>query len=359
MIPYLSICVVPLLAVLLYITKLFDRLRKKRGYRFLTVGSAILLISVLLEISISITELQPSKLLDILHHLVQALFNIGWYVSGIALFMLNRNLVKRGRIVLLCILPVILIISFIPSYITMFICGFAAIFVAFQISKWLPEANSGFRLLLILFAISELYGGIEHLLPKSMSLHYADLVHDSFFILGCSMVLVLVTTRISDVLENSYKSSITDGLTGLFNRKYFMSAVQKYVERASDVAIIFFDLDNFKMVNDTQGHKAGDDALKIVASILKEEIEGRGIAGRFGGEEMVVLVTSNEAVLLIEEFSERVRKRIEKECVTTASIGFAQYSKGLSAEELLKRADEAMYHSKTSGKNKVTGFMLA
>ncbi|MDQ0896222.1 MULTISPECIES: GGDEF domain-containing protein [unclassified Paenibacillus] len=359
MIPYLSLGAVPLLAVLLYITRLFYRLRKKRGYRFLTVGSAILLLSALLEITISTTALQQPMLPVFLHHLVQALFNIGWYVSGIALFMLNRNLAKRGRIVLLCVLPVILIISFMPAYISMFICGLAAIFVAVQISKWLPEANSGFRWLLILFALSELYGGIEQLLPKSLNLHYAVLVHDSFFIVGCSMVLVLVTTRISDVLENSYKSSITDGLTGLFNRKYFMSAVQKYVERASDVAIIFFDLDNFKKVNDTQGHKAGDDALKIVASILKEEIEGRGIAGRFGGEEMVVLVTSNETVLLIEEFSERVRKRIEKECVTTASIGFARYSKGLPADELLKRADEAMYFSKSNGKNRVTGFMVA
>ncbi|CAG7651287.1 GGDEF domain-containing protein [Paenibacillus allorhizosphaerae] len=358
MIHYLSVCVIPLLVVLLYITQLFDRLRKKRGYRFLTVGSAILLLSALLEILVSMPILQSPMLVDNLHHLVQALYYIGWYVSGIALFMLHRNLAKRGRIVLLCVLPVLLIISFLPAYISMFICAVTAIFVAIQIKKWLPGVASGFRWLLIFFAISELYGGTERLLLNNLNFHYAELVHDIFFIVGCSLVLVLVTTRISDVLENSYKSSITDGLTGLFNRKYFVSAVQKYVERAADVAVIFFDLDNFKKLNDTQGHKAGDDALKLVASILKEEIEGRGIAGRYGGEEMVVLMTSFETIMLIEDFSENVRKRIEKECVVTASIGFAQYAKGLSAEELLKRADEAMYHSKTNGKNRVTGYRL-
>ncbi|UJF31537.1 GGDEF domain-containing protein [Paenibacillus hexagrammi] len=155
-------------------------------------------------------------------------------------------------------------------------------------------------------------------------------------------------------MQAIYNSSITDGLTRLYNRKYFYNRVTQHVQRHLPISVLFSDIDNFKKLNDTQGHQKGDEVLKQVAQILKDEVEEYGIAGRYGGEEMVVMVT--DPGIKMDAFAERVRKRIESETIVTASIGYSKYKKGLSAEELIKQADEAMYKAKTTGKNKVVKY---
>jgi len=168
------------------------------------------------------------------------------------------------------------------------------------------------------------------------------------------LLFILLFERIVELMQAIYNSSITDGLTRLYNRKFFYNRVTQYVQRHLPIAILFSDIDNFKKLNDTKGHQMGDDVLKQVAQILKDEAEECGIAGRYGGEEMVVMVT--DPGVKMEEFAERVRKRIESETIVTASIGFSKYKNGLSAEELIKQADEAMYKAKTTGKNKVVKY---
>ncbi len=168
------------------------------------------------------------------------------------------------------------------------------------------------------------------------------------------LLFMLLFERVVELMQAIYNSSITDGLTRLYNRKFFYNRVAQYVGRHLPVYILFSDIDNFKKLNDTQGHQMGDDVLKQVALIMKEEAEECGIAGRYGGEEMVVMVT--DPSVKMDAFAERVRSRIEKETIVTASIGYSKYKNGLSAEELIKQADEAMYRAKTSGKNKVVKY---
>ncbi|SDO29722.1 diguanylate cyclase (GGDEF) domain-containing protein [Paenibacillus sp. yr247] len=168
------------------------------------------------------------------------------------------------------------------------------------------------------------------------------------------LLFMLLFDRVVELMQAIYNSSITDGLTRLYNRKFFYNRVTQHVQRHLPVYILFSDIDNFKKLNDTKGHQMGDDVLKQVAQIMKEEAEECGIAGRYGGEEMVVMVT--DPSVKMDAFAERVRSRIEKETIVTASIGYSKYKNGISAEELIKQADEAMYKAKTSGKNKVVKY---
>jgi diguanylate cyclase (GGDEF)-like protein len=152
-------------------------------------------------------------------------------------------------------------------------------------------------------------------------------------------------------MQAIYNSSIRDGLTQLYNRKYFYNRVGQHIAARIAISVIFSDIDNFKKLNDTKGHHMGDQVLKQVAGILKEEADQIGICGRYGGEEMVVLVTDTETDPA--ELAERIRARIEAETIVTVSMGFSRYRKNVTADELIKQADEAMYKAKTSGKNKV------
>lgn len=133
-----------------------------------------------------------------------------------------------------------------------------------------------------------------------------------------------------------------------------MSRLQQYLAYGVRVSIIFTDIDNFKKLNDTQGHDKGDEAIKAVSNILREETEEVGICGRLGGEEMVVLVTDPEAD--VPELAEAIRSRIESEAGVTVSVGVSRYRKGVTAEALVKQADEAMYQAKTAGKNRVVKY---
>ncbi|KRE70169.1 diguanylate cyclase [Paenibacillus sp. Soil750] len=168
------------------------------------------------------------------------------------------------------------------------------------------------------------------------------------------LLFMILFERVVELMQAIYNSSITDGLTRLYNRKFFYNRVTQHVQRHLPVYILFSDIDNFKKLNDTQGHQMGDNVLKQVAQIMKDEAEECGIAGRYGGEEMVILVS--DPSVKMDAFAERIRSRIEKETIVTASIGYSKYKNGLSAEDLIKQADEAMYRAKTTGKNKVVKF---
>lgn len=173
-------------------------------------------------------------------------------------------------------------------------------------------------------------------------------------ILYYTILFFILFDRIVELLQSIYRSSITDGLTSLFNRRYFYKALNRYVSEGLRVSVIFCDIDNFKKLNDTQGHDRADEVLKKVASIMTEETEGIGIAGRYGGEELVALVVDRRAK--IDQVAEAIRSRVEEETIVTVSVGYSVLRKGMSAEQLIKQADEAMYHSKTTGKNKVTSY---
>ncbi|SDC24594.1 diguanylate cyclase (GGDEF) domain-containing protein [Paenibacillus sp. UNCCL117] len=168
------------------------------------------------------------------------------------------------------------------------------------------------------------------------------------------ILFLFIFERIIEIMQAIYTSSITDGLTKLYNRKYFHNRLTAAVQQRLPVAVIFSDIDNFKKLNDTKGHHMGDQVLKQVAQIVKEEAEEAGICGRYGGEEMVVMVT--DASVPADELAERIRARVEAETIVTVSMGHSKLKKGIGPDELVKQADEAMYKAKSSGKNKVVGF---
>ncbi|MBB3110011.1 diguanylate cyclase (GGDEF)-like protein [Paenibacillus phyllosphaerae] len=167
-----------------------------------------------------------------------------------------------------------------------------------------------------------------------------------------TLLFLLLFEWVVERLMTTFHSSITDGLTSLYNRRHFNKKAEQALREIGRIGIIFCDIDNFKRLNDTHGHHKADGVLKQVAEILKEETSGIGIAGRYGGEELLALVVGEETKP--ETVAEAIRARIEKETIVTVSIGVCSGLQDTSVEEIVKRADEAMYQSKTTGKNKVT-----
>jgi len=164
------------------------------------------------------------------------------------------------------------------------------------------------------------------------------------------------------------KMAITDGLTMLFNRRYFQESLAKEFKRLDRhralpmLALAMIDLDNFKDLNDNYGHQAGDQVLRMLGKILKATVRMTDIVARYGGEEFVVIMpeTDREGMLVL---AERIRSTIEEtetefndmRLRTTVSIGLSAYPSDdiKSEEDLIKAADDALYRAKASGKNTI------
>lgn len=164
--------------------------------------------------------------------------------------------------------------------------------------------------------------------------------------------------------------AITDGLTGLYNHRYFYQSIEGEWQRAQrykkNFAMILLDIDFFKKFNDTYGHKAGDAALASLAKALKASTRNVDVVARYGGEEFAVLLpeTSGEQAMII---AERIRRNIKahpfeidprKPLVSiTVSVGVASYPQDAETfDELIEAADQALYKAKNSGKDKVCPF---
>ncbi len=166
-------------------------------------------------------------------------------------------------------------------------------------------------------------------------------------------------------LEETKKQSHSDGLTGLFNRRYFDDALQGEMNRVQRYngffSVFFIDLDNFKKLNDTYGHQAGDLTLKVVADILQNMKRTEDTACRYGGEELVLILPETEKMNALV-IAERIRKKVEETGLefegekfnVTLSGGIASYpADGKEAHELVHAADVALYQAKESGRNRI------
>ena len=149
-----------------------------------------------------------------------------------------------------------------------------------------------------------------------------------------------------------------DSLTGLANRDYVMKTLESEIARGATMAILFIDLDGFKQINDTLGHRSGDAALIAVAERLQRTVHPRALAGRMGGDEFIVVVPVNalDAPSALVESAEDVVAAISEPLILEgrpanlgASIGVAVQSQGLGADQLISLADSAMYVAKRSG----------
>jgi diguanylate cyclase (GGDEF)-like protein len=160
--------------------------------------------------------------------------------------------------------------------------------------------------------------------------------------------------------------SIRDGLTRLYNHRHFYNRLDEEFSRAirynTPLSLIFFDIDDFKMVNDTCGHTQGDEVLRQIGRIIKNVVRESDIAARYGGDEFVVLLpntTADGALDLANRLQSIIREltfedlKVEK---VTTSTGVATFSSGnvQSFDQLVQLADGAMYISKVQGKNRVS-----
>jgi diguanylate cyclase (GGDEF)-like protein len=151
-----------------------------------------------------------------------------------------------------------------------------------------------------------------------------------------------------------------DSLTGLANRAHFESCVQSALARGDgDVAVLYVDLDDFKMVNDTFGHAIGDLTLKQLATRLRGCLRGDDLAGRLGGDEFAVLVHNVVDVDQLSRLADRIKLALEVlitwpggELHPGVSLGVAMATPGMDAEELLAQGDTAMYQAKRAGKGR-------
>lgn len=176
----------------------------------------------------------------------------------------------------------------------------------------------------------------------------------------CDLEIYCDNTKILELKEKSE----TDHLTNLINKRgieFEMNKIQTdYLSNPIPFTMIMGDIDNFKKINDTIGHQNGDQVLKVIASIIKSNIRNNDIAGRYGGEEFLIILKScdiNRAYDIIEKIRNNINDfpfSFEEINNITMSFGISSYDGTKSVEEVLEEADKALYESKNNGRNKTT-----
>ena len=239
-------------------------------------------------------------------------------------------------------------------------------FVVLLISLIVIKSNSAVlsSVLVLFFAI--LYYMISYFAMKCFNL---------WVILIIPLIVMIFTFAISYLakyliksrdFEHQYKLATTDGLTELYNHRYFQDMMKQQIEQCkrynSKFSLIMIDIDYFKKFNDKFGHQAGDAVLKQVASILKKNTRISDYVCRYGGEEMAIILpnTAYEETL---KNAERIRKAVEEtpfklsltqEGQVTISLGISSYDGAdETAQDIIKRADNALYKAKENGRNQV------
>ncbi|WGS65628.1 GGDEF domain-containing protein [Marinitoga aeolica] len=178
-----------------------------------------------------------------------------------------------------------------------------------------------------------------------------------FYINNTVFVITLLLT-FRDMLR-ARKYIFTDSLTGLLNRRYYVEIVPKVIKLKEYIGkgfgIIVLDLDNFKPVNDKFGHKSGDYALKKVGDIINKNTRKSDLAIRYGGDEFVILVNTNDEET-IDKIINRIDNQVKKELkIYNIGISAGKYIKkadeNISLEEIFEKADKDMYENKKRRKH--------
>jgi diguanylate cyclase (GGDEF)-like protein len=196
---------------------------------------------------------------------------------------------------------------------------------------------------------------------------WLDIIYPSMSMLFAIMITFMskyVTTR--KAFEDTYQLATTDGLTGLFNHRYFQETITVALKRAGryqhEVSLILLDIDFFKKINDEYGHRAGDKVLKDIAERIQNVVRATDVVARYGGEEIAIILdnTSYENAFIAahkvlkiingEEFEIRPGFTIP----ITASLGVASFPKhGNSPPEIIESADKGLYFAKENGRNRI------
>jgi two-component system cell cycle response regulator len=184
----------------------------------------------------------------------------------------------------------------------------------------------------------------------------------------------------ADELEARYQAKLAEGalidpLTGLNNRRHFeerlgseLAAAQRH---GRPMSLLLCDVDHFKNINDEHGHLAGDETLRMVASVLRGAVRKEDVLARYGGEEFTVIARET-ALDGAQALGERIRRAVEKSrCAwqgmdlgvtvsigVTVSVGLAEFAPGRSERELIQAADRALYLAKQAGRNRVVAIRM-
>lgn len=187
-------------------------------------------------------------------------------------------------------------------------------------------------------------------------------------IVMATLLLSMVNTRLHQQLRSR---AITDELTGTMTRRALGELAPATIELAQqqqrEVAVLMLDLDHFKAVNDTYGHATGDRVLRLAAATLQANLRHDALLARYGGEEFVAVLPVDD-LASARRVAERLRGSIENAAWTTTlklaegvtvSVGVALVGNGGSLEDSLQRADQALYHAKHEGRNRVQVSLMA
>jgi len=252
--------------------------------------------------------------------------------------------------------------------------GIVAVYAALTATELWSERRKAQQRRWPAFAVPVLHGFVL-MLPILLGdlLHpHGDIFAGSIWVTVFSVELVLyavgtvfvIFMLVSERTVTAHKTAASmDPLTGMFNRRGFAEATSRVIEREANagrpVTVMIFDIDHFKSINDRFGHPAGDEILKLFATVVVNSLRITDLSGRVGGEEFAALLPCSleEGVIA----AERVREAFERSGIvdetgpvdTTVSIGVAGGPAGTELEVLLAAADTALYQAKRSGRNRV------
>ena len=168
--------------------------------------------------------------------------------------------------------------------------------------------------------------------------------------------------QLLDMMQAAEQRSVTDALTGLYNRRAFDLRLAEHLTRAEEkgtpLSLLLIDVDHFKAYNDAYGHQAGDIALQDISRLLQQSCRDVDASFRYGGEEFAILLPG-AAVCAAQRVAERCRAAVANHTWTrraiTLSIGVASHAPGMNSYVLTERADQALYAAKAAGRNRVAG----
>ncbi|MNZ70727.1 putative diguanylate cyclase YcdT [compost metagenome] len=363
-----SSAVIVILVLMLFMSfKLHARYRNKLTYRWLITALTIIVVKQCLQIVLAYPGCSWSPWLYLSFSILQIISFIIINFVFMKLYTERTAMLKGLPFIVMGVLAIV--IAGIQLAITPFsleteftsqtfafpALDFYGITVIFMILVGTRNADmdAKYSASLIVFFVGEL-ARLADLYVFQSELAWLRLLGQLLPIIYYTLLFMLLFDWVLGRLMTTYQSSITDGLTGLYNRRHFQLKAEQLLDNSKSMAIIFCDIDNFKKLNDTHGHHKADGVLKQVAEIMKEESSGIGSAGRYGGEELLACLKTDK--VKPELVAESIRRRVEQETMVTVSVGYSTTKESKVIQEMIKQADEAMYHSKTTGKNKVSAF---
>lgn len=286
-----------------------------------------------------------------------ATIKIFFAIITISLYLVFKNISKDNlyAILLGLIFSIYSIIAYLST--TEANYGFMYIFFIPPTFVFLCGYKKGFNYSIIYFIIILILGLYDVAVLKNQ---FFDYISFSIFIctaISFLLVCVLIDYSFITLHEKMLNISITDPLTKLYNRRKIDEVLRNEIQNNSSLSVAILDIDDFKQINDKNGHQIGDEVLKIFSQVLQKSIRSTDILGRWGGEEFIIVLpytNSDEAYICVNKIKKNIGEikyqNIEK---ITCSFGIASSDNNLTLDKLILKADTALYRAKATGKNRI------